>query len=292
MDPFQTFTNGAPIGLIAGWGRYPILLAQHLRRQRLSVCCVGIRDHVDAELPGNCDAFQELSLTRLASHVRFFRKHGVDRAIFAGKIHKTLLFQPKFFWKNIPDFACIRTFVPHFISGTRTRNDDALLMSATEGYARYGIEVVKSTDFAPDLLVAEGQLCGPALTSAQRRDIEYGWKIAKTMGGLDIGQSVVVKGQAVLAVEAIEGTDECIRRAGRLCASGGFTVVKVAKPSQDMRFDIPTIGIGTVQTMWQSGARVLAVEAQRTILVDREQMIRFAESNQISIVAFADNSQQ
>jgi UDP-2,3-diacylglucosamine hydrolase len=291
MDPFQTPTTGEPIGLIAGWGRYPILLAQHLRRRNLSVCCVGIRDHVDAELAGNCDAFQELSLTRLASHVRFFRKHGVSRVLLAGKIHKTLLFQPRFFWKNIPDLACMRTYLPHFISGTRTRNDDALLMAATDGYARYGIEVVKSTDFAPELLIAEGQLCGPALTRAQHRDIEYGWKLAKAMGGLDVGQSVVVKGQAVLAVEAIEGTDECIRRAGRLCTSGGFTVVKVAKPGQDMRFDIPTIGIGTVQTMWQSGGRVLAVEARRTLLVDREPMIRFAESNRISIVAFGDGLQ-
>lgn len=288
MRPFELPPQGEPVGLIAGWGRYPILLAQQLRRRRLPVVCVGIREHVDREMAEHCDQFQELSLTRLGSHVRFFRQHGVRRAILAGKIHKTLLFKVPFFWRNIPDLACIRTFLPHFVLGTKTRNDDALLMSATEGYARYGIDIMKSTEFAPDLLVPDGLLCGPTLTKAQQRDIDFGWKLAKAMGGLDVGQSVAVKGQAVLAVEAIEGTDECIRRAGRLCESGGFTLVKVAKPSQDMRFDIPTIGVGTVQSMWQAGGKVVAVEAQKTIWVDREQTIRFAEKNGITVVAVKD----
>ncbi|MGL6193773.1 MAG: LpxI family protein, partial [Thermoguttaceae bacterium] len=126
-------------------------------------------------------------------------------------------------------------------------------------------------------------------TSSQWKDICFGWGIAREMGRLDIGQSVCVKNQAVLAVEAIEGTDECIRRAGSLCTSGGFTVVKVAKPQQDMRFDVPTFGLQTLQTMVQSGGRVLAIEAGKTIFIDKQEVVDFADQHNIVIVAVTEN---
>ncbi len=126
---------------------------------------------------------------------------------------------------------------------------------------------------------------GTKLTQAYARDIEFGWQLARQMGGLDIGQTVAVKGKAVLAVEAVEGTDACIRRAGALCPAGGFTVVKVAKPDQDMRFDVPTIGIGTLQTLQQAGAAVLAIEADKTIVIDQPQVAQFARAHGISVVA-------
>jgi DUF1009 family protein len=133
--------------------------------------------------------------------------------------------------------------------------------------------------------VKNGLIAGRRLTRAQEQDIAFGWEIAKELGRLDCGQSVAVKGRAVLALEAIEGTDECIRRAGRLCTEGGFTVVKVAKPQQDMRFDVPTIGIGTIETLAQSGGRVLAVEAGKTILIDEPQVAEMATRLNITIVA-------
>ena len=135
---------------------------------------------------------------------------------------------------------------------------------------REGIRFAPPTDYAPELLVKAGQLTRRGPTAWQQKDIEFGWQMAKEMGRLDIGQSVAVKDQAVLAVEAVEGTDECIRRAGALCRAGGFTVVKVAKPQQDMRFDVPTIGLGTLETMHAAGGKVLAVEAGRTIFLDQD----------------------
>ena len=122
-------------------------------------------------------------------------------------------------------------------------------------------------------------------SAAQRKDIEFGWTMAKEMGRLDVGQSVAVKDRAALAVEAIEGTDECIRRAGKLCRAGGFTVVKVAKPQQDMRFDVPTIGLGTLETMVAAGGQVLAIEAGRTIVIDQADVVRFADRHRLAIVA-------
>ncbi len=130
-----------------------------------------------------------------------------------------------------------------------------------------------------------GQLTRRGPTPAQRKDIEFGWTLAKEMGRLDVGQSVAVKDRAVLAVEAIEGTDECIRRAGAFCRAGGFTVVKVAKPQQDMRFDVPTIGVGTLEDDGRAGGRVLAVEAGRTIIVDEPEVIEFANRHRMVIVA-------
>ena len=130
-----------------------------------------------------------------------------------------------------------------------------------------------------------GQLTRLGPTKAQLKDIEFGWTLAKEMGRLDIGQSVVVKDRACLAVEAIEGTDECIRRAGTLCPAGGFTVVKLAKPQQDMRFDVPTIGVGTLETMKATGANLLVVEAGKTILVDQRECIELANREQIVVVA-------
>ncbi len=127
-------------------------------------------------------------------------------------------------------------------------------------------------------------------TKAELKDIEFGWKIAKKIGEVDIGQSVAVKGQAILAVEAIEGTDACIRRAGELCKAGGFTIVKVAKPQQDMRFDVPTIGVGTLQTMVGPGATTLAIEAGKTIILDETEVIEFARSNRLTIVAITNQA--
>ena len=148
-----------------------------------------------------------------------------------------------------------------------------------------------ATDYAPELLLPPGRLTSRGPNSWQMKDIQFGWRMAKEMGRLDIGQSVAVKDQAVLAVEAVEGTDQCIRRAGSLCPAGGFTVVKVAKPQQDMRFDVPTIGLGTLETMVQSGASVLAVEAGKTILLDQADVIAYADRHKLVIVSLPDGGE-
>jgi DUF1009 family protein len=248
---------------------------------------LGIKDHADPSLAEFCHDFRWIGLGRIGAAIRFLRRRGVADATMAGKIQKVRLFEPWTIARHLPDWTGLRTFYPHFVSRRQDRRDDTLLSAIVGAFGRGGVRLLPATDFAPELLVKAGCLTRREPTAAERKDIQFGWILAKEMGRLDVGQSVVVKDQAPLAVEAIEGTDECIRRAGLLCAQGGFTVVKVAKPQQDMRFDVPTIGVGTLHAMAASGAKVLAIEADRTILVDRDEFLAVADRNNLVVVSVA-----
>jgi DUF1009 family protein len=273
------------VGLAAGWGRYPIVVAEALCRQGHEVIGLGIKDHADPVLRRLCIAYHEVGLGKLGAAIRYFRRHGVSRATMAGKIHKVLLFQRFYLWKHLPDWRGAQVFFPHFISHTKDRRDDTLLGAVVSAFADAGIIFAPATDFVPELLVKSGILGRIRPTASQWTDIEYGWQIAKEMGRMDIGQSVVVKGRAVLAVEAVEGTDPCIRRGGALCPVGGFVVVKVAKPHQDMRFDVPTIGMGTLESVAAAGGSVLAIESGKTIVIDQDAVLDFADRHRIAVVA-------
>jgi DUF1009 family protein len=278
------------VGLIAGWGRYPLVLAEVMRRNGHSVVCLAVKDHADPALRELCDEYYEVGLGQLGKSLRIFRHHGVTVATMAGKIHKVVLFRPHVWWLHFPDWRGVRTYFPYFALTKRDRKDDTLLGAVVDAFAEDGVEVVPATEFLPEVLVKYGVLTRRRLRRSEARDVEFGWGIAKEMGRLDIGQTVVVKSRAVMAIEAIEGTDQCIRRAGRLCESGGFTVVKVAKPHQDMRFDVPTFGLGTMESLVASGGRVLAVEADKTILIDAAEVVEFADRHGIAIVAIRDGA--
>ena len=277
------------IGLIAGWGRYPLLVADALRRQESEVYCLGVVGHADPKLAEIAANFQWSGLGRFGAAIRYFKRHGVTDVVMAGKIHKTVLFQPWMIVRNMPDLRTIRMFLPHFVTGRKDNKDDTLLGSVVAEFAREGIRFGRATDYARELLVGKGPLTRREPTGRQWNDIRFGWKLAKEMGRLDVGQSVAVKDRAVLAVEAVEGTDECIRRAGALCRAGDFTVVKVAKPQQDMRYDVPTIGTRTIENLAASGGRVLAVEAGRTILLDGGELIELADRKGLAIVALDED---
>lgn len=270
---------------MAGWGRYPLVIAEAMTRQGLQVYCLGVKGHADAALAGCCADFQWIGLGKVGGACRYFARHGVRRAAVAGKIHKHLLFQPGAWYKHLPDWRTIAAFYTHFLLKRHDLRDDTLMRTMVDVFARDGITLWPPTDFAPELLVKYGQLTRRGPSEPQRRDIAFGWRLAKEIGRLDVGQSVAVKGAMALAVEAVEGTDQCIRRAGELCRQGGFTVVKVAKPQQDMRFDVPTVGLGTLQTMREAGAVCLAIEAGKTIVVDQQEIVRFADQHGIAIVA-------
>ncbi len=276
------------VGLIAGWGRYPVLIAEALKRQGYRVYCLGVAGEADPVLGEICEEFRLTGVGRFGSAIRYFQRHGVTDATMAGKIHKTLLFQPWLWVRHLPDVRTIRMFIPHLLTRNKDCRDDTLLGTVVEEFGREGIRFRPATDYVPELLLRAGLLTARGPTSWQEKDIRFGWRLAKEMGRLDVGQCVAVKDQAVLAVEAVEGTDACIRRAGALCRSGGFTVVKVAKPQQDMRFDVPTIGLGTLRSMIAAGARVLAVEAGRTILVDHDEFIAEANRNKVVVVCTDD----
>lgn len=273
------------IGLIAGWGRFPIVVARSLSAAGTDVYCLGIRDHADPSIAEVCHDFAWIGLGQVGGVIRYFRRHGVCEATMAGKVHKTRLYRHWYWLHHLPDLRGLLTFYPFFIARRKTLQDDSLLGAITMAFEAGGVIMKPATDYAPQLLVRPACLTERRPTAAQEKDVAFGWRLAKEMGRLDVGQSVAIKDRSPLAVEAVEGTDECIRRAGTLCKAGGFTVVKVAKPQQDMRFDVPTIGIGTLETMAVAGASVLAIEAGRTILIDEAEVVAFANRNRLVIVA-------
>ncbi len=285
-----TLTSAPPaaparIGLMAGWGRYPLLVVEALRRQGSEVYCLGVVGLADPKLAEICRDFQWSGLGRFGAAIRYFKRHAVTDVIMAGKIHKTLLFKPWFIVRNTPDLRTIRMFIPHFLTHNKDNKDDTLLGAIVNEFAREGMRFGRPTDYAAELLVSKGRLTRRGPSARQWKDIRFGWKLAKEMGRLDVGQSVAIKDQAALAIEAAEGTDECIRRAGLLCRAGGFSLVKVAKPQQDMRYDVPTVGMKTVENIASSGGSVLAIEAGRTILLDGPEVIDFADRHGLVIVA-------
>jgi UDP-2,3-diacylglucosamine hydrolase len=282
-----------PVGLVAGWGRLPIIVAEALKAQGHPVYCVGLAGHADPVLADICDGYLASGIARLGAHIRYFRRRGIREATLAGKVFKSKVLFSKFGWLPLlPDLRTIRTFLPIYVLRKKDRADDTLLTTVVEQYALDGIRLAPATDFAPELLVKPGPLTRRQPTATEQDDIAFGWRLAKEMGRLDVGQSVAVKGRAVIAVEAVEGTDECIKRAGQLCPQGGFTVVKVAKPQQDMRFDVPTIGLGTIQTLAAAGAKVLAIEARKTIVLDQADVVREADKHGLTIVAMDESEVQ
>jgi DUF1009 family protein len=226
--------------------------------------------------------FYWTGVARLGRAIRCFKREGVRQIVMAGKINKvSVMHRPWRLFSLLPDWRTFKTFLLR----PRDNRDDALLLAVIAEFARDGLTFDSALTLCPELLVQAGLLTRRAPSARELGDIEFGWEMAKEMGRLDVGQSVSVKERSVLAVEAIEGTDKAIARAGELCPSGGFVVVKVAKPHQDMRFDVPTIGIQTIETMHQSGGRVLAIEASKTILIDEAETVALADRYGITIVA-------
>ncbi len=273
--------TGERIGLLAGWGRFPILFAEEARRQGYSVYCNAITGMADDNMGQYCDKVQYTPLARLGSAIRFFRKNRVDRVVMAGKVNKQVLFDPWRFLRLLPDMRTIHMWLRY----ATNKADDTLLLAVIREFERDGIHFESALTFCPELLVKHGFLTKRQPSTSQWNDIRFGWDLAKEMGRLDIGQTVIVQDTAVIAVEAIEGTDQCIRRAGTLCKRGNLVVIKVAKPRQDMRFDVPTVGVQTLQTMQEAGARVLAIESGMTILLDEPAVVAMAERLGISIVS-------
>ena len=280
-----------PVGILAGWGRLPLIVAQALRRQGRTVVGLGIRDHADPQLAEVCDHFQWIGLGSIGQAIRLLRRRGVEEATMVGKIHKVLLLKPRWWFRHRPDWTAFKAFAPSLLYGKKDSKDDTLLGIVVDTFADGGIRFLPATDIAPELLVNSGHLAGRRLSAKQQKDVEFGWQLAKQMGRLDVGQTVCVMDQIAVAIEAIEGTDLCIHRAGELCAKGGFAVVKVAKPQQDMRYDVPTVGVKTLRSIAQAGGRVLAVEADRTILLDQDEFLSEAERLKLSVVALAEPAQ-
>jgi UDP-2,3-diacylglucosamine hydrolase len=280
---------GSAIGLIACAGRFPVVVAEKARDVGVPIVCVGLTGMADPTLEKICTEFHWLSRLSLGFVSRKFQAGGVKRWTMAGKFHKRILFQPWRWLQLCPDWRLLKLW----FNRRRTDNaDDNLLLAIIDEFRRDGLDCYSALELCPELLVSPGVLTRRAPSAQEDHDIRYGWTLARQMGALDIGQSVMIRDRAVLAVEAIEGTDQAIMRAGDLCGHSAFVVVKVAKPDQDMRFDVPTVGPTTIESMKTAGAKTLAIEAGKTIVIDERETIDRANRYGMTIVAKSDAEMQ
>ncbi len=263
-------------GLIAGNGRFPFLVLEGARRAGARVSVAAIREETDAEIERVADSFVWVGIGQLNKMIRFFKREGVEKAIMAGQVKHVQIFSGA-----IPDLRMLRMLLR-----LPRRNTDALIGAVAQELASEGIELIDSTFFLSHLLPQVGTLTRRQPDGRERGDIEYGLEVAREIARLDLGQTIVVRAKACVAIEAMEGTDATVRRAGEL-ARGRLTVVKVAKPDQDMRFDVPVVGIPTIETMAQAGATCLCITAGKTLMFDREEMIKLADEKGISMIAVA-----
>jgi hypothetical protein len=263
------------IGIIAGNGRFPFLALQAARSLGHDVTVVAVREEAFPELEQaarDADAsFHPVSLGHLGKCIKILKDDGVSRAVMAGQVKHS-----KIFSGIVPDLTLLSV-----LTRLKARNTDALISAVADVMRDHGIELLDSTVFLGPLLAAEGVLTARSPTEDEQADFAFGYRVADTIAGLDVGQTIVVKNRAVVAVEAMEGTDEVIERAGRL-AGGGVRVVKVAKPNQDMRFDVPVIGMATIDVMKTSGATAISVDAGRTLVIDGDRV--FSAANDAGIV--------
>ncbi len=265
-----------PLGLVAGYGSFPLELAARLR-DRFSLCIVAVRNEASPEIAEYADgSVTWLQVGRIQAMIDCFARAGVREVIMAGKVHKLHLFR-----NFLPDLPTLRAF-----RALPDLRDDTVLNGIAGMLAKHGMTIISQVKYAEELLAPEGHLMGPPPNERQQRDIAFGCRHARAIAALDIGQTVVVQQQAVLAVEAIEGTDEAIKRGGAL-GSGLATVAKVAKPEQDLRFDVPAFGADTLTTMRRHGCDCLAVEAGLTLMLEREKLAALADRFGITVVGVA-----
>ena len=274
--------DGAVLGLIAGQGRLPFLVADGARAAGVRVVCVGLADQAEGELAGHVDVFRWVPIARPGRWIKYLRAEGVRGTIMVGRVAKRRIYTPRRIWQYRPDWRAFRLWYGRLRH--MDKRNDSLLAALADELASGGIILEDSTQYCREHLAREGVMTKRQPSESVRRDIEFGWKIVKQMGGLDIGQAVAVKEQEVIAVEAIEGTDRMIERAGQLCRAGGWTLIKTAKPGQDMRFDVPTIGEATIENLKRNGAACVAVEAGQTLMLDMPKVIALADKCKIAVV--------
>jgi DUF1009 family protein len=267
------------IGLIAGGGQFPVLFSKKAVKKGYKVFAAGFNSETDKILSSHVEELKWLYLGQISKLIKYFKQNHIAQAVMLGTIQKSNIF------KDIrPDFKALS-----FIAQTTRTHDNSILTSFADLLLKEGIKILPSTFILPELVSPKGCWTKRKPDKAEKKDIIQGWKIAKEIGKLDIGQCVVISNGTVLAVEAIDGTDATIKRGGRLSYHTGASVIKLSKPSQDLRFDLPSSGCQTIETMHEAGAKVLALEAEKSISFDREEMIALANKYNISIIGYTDD---
>ena len=261
-------------GLIAGNGQFPLLVIEGAKRLGEKLVVVAIKEETDKRIEEIADSVLWVGIGQLGKMIKIFKSEGVEKAVMAGQVKHVQIFGSAF-----PDWRMAKMFY-----NLTHRNTDSLLAGIADELAKDGIELIDSTYFTQDNLAKEGVLTKRKPTDFEQQNIEYGLKIANEIARLDLGQTIVVRISACVAIEAMEGTDATIERAGKL-AKGKLTVVKVAKPNQDMRFDVPVVGLPTIQTMINAGATCLCITPNKTLIFDKDEMLKLANDNKICVIA-------
>ena len=262
------------LGIIAGNGIYPRLVADAARKAGVAkIVAAAFTDETDPILERHVDVIEWIRVGQLGRLMKFFRGRGIHHAIMAGQIAPKNLFDLR------PDLKALM-----LLGKLRERNAESIFAAIADELAKIDIDLLPATTFLEDSLAQPGLIAGPKLSPRQEHDVELGWKAAKEIARLNIGQTIIIKNGTIVAVEGLEGTNEAIKRGGML-AREGAVVVKVSKSTQDMRFDVPVIGIETIRIAAESGVRVIAVEVAKTLLLEREAVAEFAERSNISLVA-------
>jgi DUF1009 family protein len=273
-------------GLIAGNGRFPFMVVEGARKAGVSLSVAAIREETDPKIESEVESLTWVGIGQLGKMIRFFKSEGVEKAIMAGQVKHIQIFS-----RAIPDARMLKVLLK-----LPRRNTDSLIGAIAAELASEGIQLIDSTHFLQDYLPGAGTLTKREPSAAERADIEYGLEIAREIANLNLGQTIVLRGKACVAIEAMEGTDATIQRAGELMrgkgkpgavmlSRGGLTVLKVCKPDQDMRFDVPVVGVPTIETMAGAGATCLCISAGKTLMFDRDEMIALANKNKITILA-------
>lgn len=273
------------VGLIAGQGRLPFMIAQGAKAAGFKVICVGLVENADPKLADYVDEFSFVPIARLGCWIRKLRKFGVTETVMVGRVAKkrmqsgTIL---KLIFAYLPDWRVLRIYFGRLRG--KDKRDDTVLCAIADELADGGINLIDSTQHCKEHLADKGVMTEVQPDKSVREDIEFGWKIVKKVGELDIGQAIAVSNKDIIAVEAIEGTAKMIKRAGELCKKGGWTLIKAAKPNQDLRFDVPCVGVDTIQSLADNKAKCLVVEAGKTIIIDKPETIKLANKLKIPIV--------
>lgn len=265
----------AKVGLLAGVGKLPVEFLRAAQSEGYEVVVIAVIPDTEPELKAEADAFYEINVAKIDKIFKTLHKEGITEVTMLGKVTKEILFKGLV----MPDLRTIK-----LLTKLRNRKDDTIMLTIVEELAKEGIQVVDQTVYMKPLMPKAGVLTKAKPSKEQMADILFGFDVAKQMGGLDIGQTVVVKDMAVMAIEAIEGTDACIKRGGAL-GRGNAVVVKTAKPRQDVRFDVPAVGLTTIQSMLDSDCKTLAMEAERTIFVEQAEVIKLANEKGLIICA-------
>ena len=261
-------------GLLAGDGSLPVKMAQYAKENGFEVVCVSLSDDNVNQLKKYCSKVYSCHPGEINKIEKIIKDEEIKQMTFLGKVNKKVLLKPYKFDKRALDL----------LMSVKRLNDDEVMLLIVKEFEKIGVSVLDQTIFIKNLMIPAGVLGDLKPTEAQMEDVNYGFWLAKEMGGIDVGQSVVIKNKMIMAVEAIEGTDICIKRGAKL-AKKGACVIKVAKPKQDKRFDIPTVGLKTLRTMRKYKSNLLAVEANETIIVDQEKVIKYANDHGIVIMA-------